>query len=180
MQAFKENDELEKKVTNIFKPLLNGLLTDKFDFQSNAFRSYPLGDVLFDTERSPLAGAISKDVFRESFFAIHDLFTRPGTFEFYLNVFRAIFGNDVDVEFEVPAPGKLNINVQSNSLVLDFLQARRIESGEYVYYDLITQPEGDNLVAQVPKGPKTQSEIDAIMIELTPHGILVNTTLTVD
>lgn len=178
MQKFKENDALESKVLEILRPFLNILEGERIQFFNEAYTSYPLGDVLFDLDASPLAGSISKAVFRTSYFAIHDLFTRPGTFEFYLEVFKAIFGDDVEIEFEVPEPGKLHINVQALTIIQDFLVARSIVSGAYVYDDLVTH-EGDNIVAQVTQGPKTQSEMDAIMIEIKPQGIWVETSLVI-
>lgn len=178
MQSFNQNDEIEKKVVDVLLPYMEQISDEKDLFFDEAYECYKLGDVLFDLDRSPLADAIQKDFFRTGFYAIHQLFTRPGTFEFYLDVFRAIFGSDVVVEFDIPSPGILNINIEVLELALDLLQARRIEGGIYVYYDLITEG-GDNIVAQVPRGPKTQSAIDAVMVELVPQGISVNTTLVI-
>lgn len=178
MQDFNSNDDLEKRIRNLIVPILSVYNSEKTVFFDEAYESYRLGDILYDLDASPLAGNISKDIFRTSYFAIHQLYTRPGTFEFYLDVFRALFGDDVDVEFVIPAPGKLLINIDVLSIQLVNLQARRIEDGAYVYYDLVTET-GDNIVAQVTQGPRTQSEIDAIMIELKPQGIWVETTLVI-
>lgn len=178
MKKFSPNDEVESKVIEVLKPLLDTLEADRIDFFEGAYTSYPLGNVLYDLDASPLAGSISREVFRTSYFAIHDLFTRPGTFDFYIEVFKAIFGDDVELEFEIPAPGKLNINVQALTIIQDRLIARSIVSGAYVY-DEIVDHEGDFLVAQVTQGPKTQSEIDAIMIEIKPQGIWVETSLVI-
>lgn len=178
MQAFKETDEIELRVSGIFTPKLNEISQDLTQFFNEAYVSYMLGDVLFDLDRSPLADSITKDVFRSSYFAIHQLNTRPGTFEFYLDVFKAVFGEDVVVEFSIPGPGKLQINIEAITIVENYLMARRIENGGYVYYNLVTQ-DGDFIMAQVADGPKTQSEVDAIMIELVPQGIWVNTTLVI-
>lgn len=178
MQAFRQNDEIEFRVSGIFTDKINEIGADLKSFFDGAYTSYVLGDILFDLDRSPLADSISKDVFRSSYYAIHQLYTRPGTFEFYLDVFRAVFGPDVVVEFTILGPGKLQINIEAISIVENFLQARRIEDGAYVYYDLVTQ-DGDFIVAQVAEGTKTQSEVDAIMIELVPIGIWVQTSLVI-
>ena len=178
MQKFNPNDPIEQKVIDSFLPYLEEISDDKDLFFDEAYQCFRLGDVLFDLDRSPLANAIQKDFFRSSFFAIHDLFTRPSTFDFYMEVFFAIFGENVEVEFVIPSPGVLNINIEVLNLSLDVLQARQVESGQYVFYDLLTS-DGDTLVAQVPTGPKTQSAIDAIMIELNAQGIFVTTTLVI-
>lgn len=178
MQAFNQNDLVEKKVVDVLIPYMNQITLDKDLFFDESYECFRLGDVLFDLNRAPLANAIQKDFFRSSFFAIFDLFTRPSTFDFYMEVFRAIFGSTVLVEFVIPAPGRLNINITVLNLSLDKLQARQIENEVYVFYDLITE-NSDFIVAQIPIGPKTQSEIDAIMIELNAQGIFVTTKLIV-
>lgn len=178
MQAFNANDELETRVRNIVLPTLNRMSAEKTAFFNGAYTSYSLGDVLYDLRRGPLAGAISKEVYRTSFFAVYELFTRPGTFEFYLSVFRAIFGDQVDVSFNVPAPGKLEINVEALNVILYDILGREIVDNEYVYTEVIDH-DGNNIAGQGTMGPKTQSEMDAIMIEIVPQGIWVETTLII-
>src|SRR5690606_40936008 len=102
MQAFKETDEKEEKVVATAFPVLDLISNDRTDFFDGAYEAFPLGDVLFDLNRDPLAGVVTREIFRSSFFAIHQLFTRPGTFEFYLDVFRAVWGDGVEVEFSIP------------------------------------------------------------------------------
>lgn len=178
MQKFKENDDLEQKVINAFLPLMNELFLDRTAFFNGAYVARPLGGVLYDLNRAPLANNIQRDYFITSFFAIFQLFTRPSTFEFYLDVFRAIFGSSVDITFTVVGPAHLQINIEVLEAALDNLVARRIEGGAYVYYDLITA-DGDEIMAQTQQGPKSQSEIDALMKEITPQGIFVETTLVI-
>lgn len=178
MQYFKETDDKEKKVFEIFRTVLQQGMFERENFYQGAYEAYPLGDVLFNLDRSPLAQAISLQVFRSSFFAIHRLFTRPGTFDFYLDVFKAIFGGDVDIEFVVPGPGHLQINIEVLNQATEKLMAREIVGGAYEYIEIVDH-DGDNIMVQVARGPKTQSEIDAIMSEIKPHGIFVETNLVV-
>jgi hypothetical protein len=176
LQAFKENDLVERKVRDAFLPLLDQLGIDRDSFYEGAYESYVLGDVIYTLKSSPLAGPISQDIFRQSFFAIHDFFTFPGTFEFYLKVFRAVWGADVGVEFQIPAPGKLIINVQALTLQVDDLLARRIVNNAYVY-DEILDHAGNNIGLQGRMGIKTQSEADALIKELYPAGLWVELNL---
>lgn len=177
MQAFKETDEKEAKVAATFTPLLDLLSSDRDTMYDEAFSAYPLGDIFVALNNSPLARAIPADAFRKSFFAIFDLFTRPGTFEFYLTVFRAIFGEEVEVTFSVPAPGKLNINIESLNELLETFSARSIVDDAYIYDDVIDH-DGDFIAFQGSQGIKTQAELDALMKELQPAGIFVTATLT--
>lgn len=177
-QAFKANDQTEAKVVAVFSPTLDILNTDRDAFWEGSYTCFLLGDVLYALKRDPLAGVITQDTFRQSFFAIHDLFTRPGTFEFYLTVFRAIWGDDVDVTFDVSTPGVLLINIDALSIQLYDLLARRIVDNAYVDDTLVTEA-GDTIQAAVSSGIKTQNETDALLNELYPAGLWVVTTLVV-
>lgn len=178
LQRFKPNDQTELDVIEAGMPILDILGGDRDTFFASAYSAFPLGDVLYDLDRDPLSGVITRDVYRQSFPAIHNLFTRPGTFEFYLEVFRSIWGENVEIEFEVPSPGVLNINVDALGSALFDLIAREIVDNQYVFNEIVDQ-EGDNIAAQDTTGIKTQSEIDALMEELSPEGIFVQTTLTI-
>jgi hypothetical protein len=176
LQAFKQNDLIEAKVRDAFLPILDILGIDRDSFYDGAYESYVLGDVIYELKASPLAGPINQEIFRQSFFAIHDFFTFPGTFEFYLKVFRAVWGVDVGVEFLVPAPGKLIINIQALTVQVNLLVARRIVNNAYVYDQVITH-DGNNIGTQGKMGLKTQAEADALIKELYPAGLWVELNL---
>lgn len=177
MQAFKENDAKEAKVTSCFLPWLTLLGNERDLFYAGAYTAYPLGNALYDLDADPLSGVIGRETFVQSFPAIHSLFASPGPFEFYLEVFRAIWGEDVDVEFTIPAPGKLEIAIEALDAT-DYLGiVREIIEDEYEYFELIDQ-DGDNIVFQGSQGIKTQREVDALMKEIAPQGVWIETTLT--
>jgi len=177
LQRFKENDEIETKMIAVAMPTLEGLGADRDDFFAGAFSCFLLGDVLYDLDRDPMSGVITREVYRSSFPAIHQLFIRPGTFEFYLTVFRSIWGEDVDVTFTIPSPGVLEINVESIGIDLFEFAAREIVDNEYVFSPIVDE-EGDSIMFQDTVGIKTESEIDALMEEISPEGIFTTTTLS--
>ncbi len=176
LQQFKENDLVEKKFTDAGTPTLALLGADRDTFYENAYEVQPLGGVLFDLNRSPLASAVTRQTFVEGFAAIHGLFKRPSTFEFYLDVFRAIFGEAVEVTFTIPAPGKLEIAIAALSIQLFDFAARRIVDDSYTI-DEVVDHDGDNLAFPFGVGDKTQSEIDALMYEIQASGIFTTATL---
>jgi hypothetical protein len=102
-QYFK-GDDLEKKFYRVPLSIINLRSNQKDAFFNEAFECFKLGELLYDSLRAPLARAIDRDIFRESFFTIFEAFVVAGSFESYLTVFRQIFGDDVDVQFTVPAP----------------------------------------------------------------------------
>ncbi len=178
LQAFKENDLTETKVVNSFLPGLTILGIDRDTFFDQAFEAFPLGDVLYALDRAPLVGALTPENFRQSFFAIFSLFKRAATFELYLEVFRAIWGNDVDVTFSIPGNGKLHIDIDALSIIKENFIARRIEDDAYIYEEVIDH-DGDNIAFREALGIKTQDETDALIFELSAAGVYTTTTLTI-
>lgn len=176
-QFFKPNDPVELKFYQSAQPVLDLFAADKQVFFDQAYSCFLLGELLYDNKMSPLAGAIPREVFRESFQTIFDSFVVAGTFESYLTVFRNIFGNDVEVTFTVPAPGKLQIAIVATGLVLSTFVARRIVDNEYVYDDVVDD-EGDFIAFKTVKGFESQYELEQMLFELVPHGIFTQITLT--
>jgi len=177
-QAFKENDAIEARFADTFFPIQNQLSLDRDAFYAGAYTAEPLGDVFRNLNADPLARVLAPDVYRNSFPAIHDLFTRPGTFEYYLAVFRKVFGTNVIVEFTIPSPGVLNINVEAVELQLTNFLAREIVEDVYVTHEVLDE-EGDNIVFQALFGIKTQVEMDLLINELAPSIIFTTATLVV-
>lgn len=175
-QYFKPNEDLEKRVDNCFEPLLTGLNLQKDDFYNGAYQAAPLGDLIFEDGRSPLANAIAQDIFRVAFNEIFDAFVKVGTFEAYLTVFRKIFGDDVDVEFTVPAPGKLTIEITAEGIEITNFIARHIVTNQYLFDNVVTH-DGDQIVFQSIKGFTSQYELEQMLFEMVPNGIFTTITL---
>jgi hypothetical protein len=147
-------------------------------FIDGAFETYPLGDLLFDNDLAPLSNAIPREIFREAFVEIFDAFIGVGSFEAYLTVFRKIFGDDVVVEFTVPAPGKLNIDIEATGIELHDFITRYIENNEYVLDEIVDEVD-DNIVFQTLKGFQTQYELEQMLFEMVPAGIFTQITLDI-
>lgn len=177
MQYFK-GDADEIKFYESIKPILTQLSVEKDDFFSGAYSAFSLGDVLWNSGAIPLKNAIKKEVFRESFDAIFNAFVYVGTFESYMTVFKSIFGDDVEVTFGVPAPGKLTIDIVAAGIQLSNFVARRIEDNAYILENVITQ-DGDQIVFQSIKGFESQYELEKMLFEMVPDGIYTVISLTI-
>lgn len=175
MQYFKGDDE-EQKFDNSGEPILSSLSSAKDDFYAGAYSAAPLGDVMFDSLRSPLANAISREVYRISFSEIFDAFVEVGTFESYITVFEKIFGENVIVEFTVPAAGKLQISIDASDTELSNFVARSIVNNDYVYDNMVDY-EDDQIVFQTIQGLQSEYELEQMLFEMVPGGIYTEITL---
>lgn len=178
MRQFFKGDDLEQKFFNAGDPIIANLSAQKSEFFEQAFATMTLGDLLFDTGRAPLANAIPRAVFRESFSTIFDAFLVGGSFESYLTVFRSVFGNDVTVTFTVPGPGKLNIDVEASGLQTSFFRVREIVNEAYVFSTLKDR-DADSIMFRTVKGLESQAELERMLFEMVPAGIYTQITLTI-
>lgn len=177
MQVFK-GDATELKMIAVMEPL-NDLLSSQRDlFLDGAYTCVPLGNVLYDGGFAPLSKAISREIYSAAFSEIFQAFVDGGTFESYLTVFTKIFGEDVEVEFTVPAPGKLNIDITAPGTLLSDFIARRIEDNEYLF-DEVIDDEGDNIAFFSFQGFESQYELEQMLFEMVPGGIFTTITLNI-
>ncbi len=206
MQYFK-GDATEIKMVGCAESILDSLSDEKDAFFEGAYEAEPLGDILWDEKLAPLTNAIKKEFFRTCFQTIFETFVVGGTFESYVDIFKKIFGDQVGVNFTVPAPGKLNIDIivagysNSNLITQDDFEiitqtgtfnievktknagtfadaiVREIVGGSLALYTLVDQDD-DIIGFQTLLGFKSQAEVEQMLFELVPAGIFTNITLT--
>lgn len=174
---FFKGDDFELKMDLSASPIHDDIEAQLDDFFDDAYNCMILGDIIYESGRSPLSNAIDQEIFRQSFQEIFTAFTVAGSFDSYLTVFKKIFGDSVQVDFTVPAPGKLNIDIIADEVELSYFVARTVENNEYVYSPMITQDMVDNIMFQSIKGFKTQYELEQMLHEMVPAGIYTVITL---
>lgn len=175
-QKFK-GDDLELQMEASGADIMDSVELQLDAFFTGAYTAMPLGDSIYDSGRSPLSNAIDRDIFRQSFPELFTAFTVAGTFDSYITVFQKIFGLDVEIDFTVPAPGKLNIDIVAADVEISEFVARNIENNIYVYSPMVTQ-DLDQIVFQSIKGFKTQYELEQMLYEMVPAGVYTVITLT--
>jgi len=179
MPQYFKGDDQELKMVASATPILVQASAQKDTFYNEAYIAQPLGDLIYNSERSPLANAIDPIIYRETFPEIFDAFVVAGTFESYLSVFRKIFGDDVVVLFVISAPGKLQINIEAAGTETSPFVARYIdESDSYVFDDVVDEV-GDFIAFQTVKGFTAQYELEQMLFELVPAGIFTEINLTI-
>lgn len=177
MQYFK-GDADDLKMDGVHEPTISAITLQKDAFYEGAYETAPLGDMIFDTGRSPLSNAIARDVFRLAFKEIFEAFVDVGTFEAYITVFKKIFGDDVGIAFTVPAPGKLTITITATGVEESLFVAREIVDNAYELDPVVTSVDGDNIVFQTILGFQSQYELEQMLFEMVPGGIFTTITLT--
>jgi hypothetical protein len=176
MQYFK-GDETELKTDAVGQPAFDLCSADLDDFYDDAYDAYSLGELIYDNELSPLANAIKREIFRVAFNEIFQAFTVGGTFESYLSVFRRIFGDTVDIQFTVPAAGKLEIAIEASEVELSNFLVRELDVNTYTFFNLVDQA-GDKILLQTVKGFQSQYELEQMLYELVPAGVYTEITLS--
>lgn len=170
MEFFK-GDETEQKIVAAGSPVLAAISLSLDEFFDGAYGAAPLGGIIFDDEMVAVAKAMARDVFIRSFKELFDSWTAAGTFDSYILLFKKIFGDDSSIEFEVPGPGLLNINIIAGEFDENLFVAREIVDNEYVYSEIVDD-EGDNIVFTTVHGVESQHDLEKILFTVTPVGIL--------
>jgi len=177
VQFFKGNDT-EIKVASVGSDVADLLSIQRDLFLDGAYGCGPLGDLLHDTDRTPLARGIKIEIFRTFFQELFDSFVHCGTFESYITVFTAIFGDDTEITFTVPGNGKLDIDVVATDVTLANFVSRYVDGTSYVFDNMVTE-DGDNIMFQYLIGFKTQYELEQLLFEMVPMGVYTTITLTI-
>lgn len=178
MQYFKESDATEKKYVNAAGPVLDDLSAEKDAMHAGAYASAKLGEIIYDSKRSPLSNAIKREIFRIAFAEIFNAFVVAGSFESYITVFQRIFGTGVSITFTVPAAGKLTVAIIASEIEVSNAVMRYIDSNAYVFDNLVDY-DGANLLFQTVKGFQSQYELEQMLFEIVPAGIFTSISLTI-
>jgi hypothetical protein len=132
---------------------------------------------LYDNGRMPFTDRVPRDSFINFIKQAIPNFPVTGTFEAYIFILDAIFGEQTEVQFDVPSPGTLEMVVAAEaSLDFDFL-GREFLSGGFVEFTMQTK-DGDDLKFTGISGIDSEPELNQLLSELIPAGILPDITLT--
>jgi hypothetical protein len=123
--------------------------------------------MLYDENRIPFSERIGREAFIEFFKETLKQFPFIGTFDTYLFVIRAIFGELSYISFDVPAVGKLQIDINaSSSLEFEFIGSD--SDGVFNFID-----SNDNmLIFRGIAGIETEYELELLFSEIMPAGIV--------
>lgn len=177
MKYFK-GDEKEKKIYLSGDGMLSSISLSLSEYFEDVYGSKPLGEFLYDEKRFPLTNAIKREIFIGCFQELFQAWAFCGTFESYILVFKKIFGEDVEIVFTVPGPGKLVIDITATGLQDYEFLARSIVDEAYVS-DTVVDEVDDTIVFSTVQGIETQSELEKVLFTMVPNGIYTTVSLTI-
>lgn len=174
-QKFK-GDDLELQMEAVATPVLSRCSASLDDFMENGYTAADFLLMLYDQSRAPFRDRVPRDSFVEFMRAVIPLLPVTGTFEFYIFIVNAIFGQGSGVLFTVPAAGKLQMLVNAASTLVFDAVAREFTDGEFVVSELETS-DGDTLAFVGLSGIDSEYELEQLLAELIPAGIFTEITL---
>lgn len=132
---------------------------------------------LYDEGRMPFSERIERQVFTSFIRQTLENYPFIGTFESYLFILREIFGDESIISFEVPAAGKLSININAIAdIVFDAVVRELTDTGEFEFSTLATMG-GDDIVFRGIAGIETDYELTLLFSEIRPAGIFPTLSL---
>ena len=177
MQFFK-NDALENKINDSVETLFDNIGTEIDTMESECFECYKLGEVLYDNDLMPLTNAIQRQVFVKCFPQVFEAWSKCGTFESYIAVFKKVFGSDAEITFTIPGAGQLDIAIVSTQTDLYFFVARELSGATWVNHYIVDES-SDHILFNTQSGIESQYELEKVLFSMAPNGIFTQISLTI-
>lgn len=179
VQLFKPTDANEVKIDAVAEAVFSPTSLALDDMLAGAYNSSPFLLMLYDEGRMPYSARINREAFVAFIKEALSRFPVIGTFESYIFILKAVFGDLSEILFEVPVAGKLAIEVNAVSgLEFDFL-GREYVDGAYEYFDIVTMGDEDTLTFRGLSGIDTEYELALLFSEMMPGGIVPDITLNI-
>lgn len=169
-----KGDALELKFDEAGKPAMAICGAALDDYYENAYSAQEFLLMLYDQGRMPFGSKIPRDDFVRFIIEAIPGFAVTGTFRMMIFLFKSLFGELTDIIFTVPAPGRLQVDVNASTL-LEFNAIFVEQDGET---GNIIDHTGNELVFSAVSGIDTQYEFNQIMSEIFPAGIYPEVTLS--
>lgn len=172
-QKFK-GDEIELRYEESARPAMEQVGISLDQFWASAFDSAPFILNLYDDKRIPFAERVKRDAFVAFYQQVLLRFPFVGSFDSYLFILSAIFGSIQDIQFDIPSPGILFVDINSaSSLDFDFI-GRDVDGNIFE----ITDHSSNVLSFRGIAGIETSAELELLFSEIMPAGISPHISLS--
>lgn len=176
-QLFK-GDENELKYYAAGLPAFQATSDSLDEMYDGAFDAAPFLLMLYDEDRIPFSQRVNRNAFVDFIRQTLKLFPFIGSFDTYLFILSAIFGEQSEIFFEVPAPGKLSISVNATStLEFEFIGREPNGLGGYTLFN-VSDSLGNDLIFRGVSGIETEYDLELLFSEIMPVGIVPDIALT--
>jgi hypothetical protein len=176
-QKFK-GDATELAIEAAAAPAFELVSAAQDEMLAGAYHSSPFLLMLYDQGRMPFSDRVTRDVFVAFIQEALGRFKTAGTYDFYVFILKAIFGERTQILFEdPPVPGKLIMSVNAEASLEFEFEAKEFVSGAYVLSNLIDH-NGDTLAFMGLSGIDSQYKLDQLFAEIIPAGLYSEVTLT--
>jgi hypothetical protein len=177
VQKFRVSEDTEAKILAVGDIAATKTEIDLDEMHADCYLGVPFLLYMYDAGRFPFSAKINREAFPDFIQEAYTRFPFFGTFDCYLFILQKIFGPLTEIFFDVPAAGKLTIEVNAVSdLEFEFV-ARELVDGSYVFYE-ITDHLGDQLVFRGISGIENLSQLNLLFSEIMPAGIFPDISLT--
>ncbi len=170
-QNFK-GDQNELKMQAVVRPIFESTDSALDQFYEQGYNASDFLLMLYDDNRMPFSERIPRDAFVLFIREALNRFQFTGTFEMYLFILKAIFDDDTEILFTIPAPGKLEIEINATSSVEDEFVGREPINGSGFSIFNIIDSEGSNLSFRSIPGINNEYELNLLFSEIIPCGIV--------
>lgn len=177
MQTFK-GDATELKMIESGTPPFDACSASLDQFFEGCYNDATFLLKLYDEGRMPFADRVPRDSFVAFINQAIPKFPRTGTFEAYIFIINAIFGDGSGVEFTLPPgeEGTVQILVNASNAISWNWQSRERVGASLESFDMVTD-DGDTLQFHGIAGIDTEDELRQLLLEIIPAGINAEITL---
>lgn len=134
--------------------------------------------MLYDAGRMPFSDRVPRESFVAFITQALPMAQVTGTFEAYIFTIKSIFGQESEILFDVPAPGKIDITVNSAASLTFEAQGREFGDGVFTFFGMQTS-DGYLIEFRGIAGIDSEAELLQLLSELIPAGIYPTVTLEV-
>jgi hypothetical protein len=164
-QKFK-GDTTELKMEAAAGPAFDLTSTALDEYFDGAYDSDPFLLMLYDSGRMPFSDRVPRDTFPAFMRQAVPNFPYTGTFDSYLFILNAVFGDGSLIYFEVLGNGKIHIQVNASSAVAEDAIFRD-SSGDSDFADDL----GNTIIFYSILGITTEYRLRQLLAEMIPAGL---------
>jgi hypothetical protein len=172
-QLLIDDNALDKKFYKIWGNSFKKLTEDVQNYWLYRDNIQRFADVIINNDRLPLAKIIHSDRLGVVFGKLLDIWTHTGASGAYIDFFKAVFGDGVNVFITVTTPRVINIDISNFSIYLTLFLTEE-QKNKVITEQTFTTEEERNILFQKIMQDVSNADMNAFLNTVTPVGDYVN------